>query len=263
MKSPNTPPMNLLITGASAGFGLETARLFVKNGHRVIGLARRKERLDALKKELGENFYPLVVDITDKAAVKAAIESIPAPFDDIDLLINNAGLALNKEAAFKVDYADWETMIDVNIKGLTYITHLILPKMIAKNDGYIINISSIAANYPYYGSNVYGPTKAFVSHFSFNLRADLIGKNIRVTNVEPGLCSETEFSNVRFKGDDQKAAETYADVEAVTGKDIANTLYWLATQPKHINVNRIEIMPTMQTYGDGLVVYREKKADTN
>ncbi len=252
-------PMNVLITGASSGFGRETARLFVKQGHRVIGLARRKERLDALKEELGENFYPLVADITDKAAVKSGVENIPTPFDDIDLLINNAGLALNKEAAFEVDYNDWETMIDVNIKGLTYITHLILPKMVARNDGYIINLGSTAGNYPYYGSNIYGPTKAFVALFSSNLRADLIGKKIRVTNVEPGLCSETEFSNVRFKGDKERVKQTYADVEAITGKDIANTLYWLATQPKHININRIEIMPTMQTFGDGLVVYREEK----
>lgn len=248
--------MNILITGASSGFGLEAAKLFIQQGHSVVGLARRQEKLLALQAELGDQFYPLTADMQDLASVKKGIDSLPKPFDQIDVLINNAGLALNLQPTSDVDFADLQTMIDVNVRGLTYITHLILPQMIARNDGYIINLSSVAGTYAYYGSNVYGPTKAFVSSFSQNLRADLVGKNIRVTNVEPGLCSETEFSNVRFKGDDDKAASVYANVEAVTGKEIADILYWLTTQPKHLNVNRIEIMPTMQTFA-GLTVYKD------
>lgn len=247
--------MNILITGASSGFGLEASKLFIQHGHTVIGLARRTDKLQELKAELGENFYPLTADMSNLESIKEGIENLPEPFDQIDVLINNAGLALNLKPAFDVDFQDWETMINVNIRGLAYITHLILPQMVKRNDGYIINISSTAGTYPYYGSNIYGPSKAFVSSFSQNLRADLIGKNIRVTNVEPGLCSDTEFSNIRFKGDDGKAASVYANVEAVTGKEIADILYWLTTQPKHLNVNRIEIMPTMQTFA-GLTVHK-------
>ena len=245
--------MNILITGASSGFGLEATKLFIQHGHTVIGLARRHDKLLEMKKSLGENFYPLTADMQNLESVREGIENLPEPFDTIDVLINNAGLALNLEPAFDVDFNDWQTMIDVNIRGLSYITHLVLPQMVARNDGYIINISSTAGNYPYYGSNIYGPTKAFVTSFSMNLRADLVGKNIRVTNVEPGLCSDTEFSNIRFKGDDDRAASVYENVEAVTGKEIADILYWLTTQPKHVNINRIEVMPTMQTFA-GLTV---------
>lgn len=245
--------MNILITGASSGFGLEATKLFIQHGHTVIGLARRHDKLLEMKKSLGENFYPLTADMQNLESVQEGIENLPEPFDTIDVLINNAGLALNLKPAFDVDFNDWQTMIDVNIRGLSYITHLVLPQMVARNDGYIINISSTAGNYPYYGSNIYGPTKAFVTSFSMNLRADLVGKNIRVTNVEPGLCSDTEFSNIRFKGDNDRAASVYENVEAVTGKEIADILYWLTTQPKHVNINRIEVMPTMQTFA-GLTV---------
>ena len=248
--------MNILITGASSGFGLEATKLFI--GHTVIGLARRHEKLMEIKAELGDNFYPLTADMQNLESIAEGIENLPEPFNQIDVLINNAGLALGLEPAFKASFSDWQTMIDVNIRGLSYITHLVLPQMVARNDGYIINISSTAGNYPYYGSNIYGPTKAFVSSFSQNLRADLVGKNIRVSNVEPGLCSDTEFSNIRFKGDDERAESVYADVEAVTGKEIADIIYWLTTQPKHLNVNSIEIMPTMQTFA-GLTVHKEKK----
>ncbi len=252
--------MNILITGASSGFGLEAAKIFIENGHTVIGLARRHDRLMTLKEALGDSFYPLTADLADLQSVQQGIENLPEPFDKIDVLINNAGLALNLEPAFKADFNDWETMINVNIRGLTFLTHLILPQMVARNDGYIINLSSTAGNYPYYGSNIYGPTKAFITSFSMTLRADLVCKNIRVTNVEPGLCSDTEFSNIRFKGDDERAANVYADVEAVTGKEIADILYWLTTQPKHVNINRIEIMPTMQTFAGLTVAHPDKKA---
>lgn len=250
--------MNILITGASSGFGLEATKLFIEHGHTVVGLARRHEKLMEIKSMLGNNFYPLTADMQNLQSIKEGVENLPEPFDKIDVLINNAGLALNIKPAFDVDFNDWQTMIDVNVRGLSYITHLVLPQMVARNDGYIINVSSTAGSYPYYGSNVYGPTKAFVTSFSQNLRADLIGKNIRVSNVEPGLCSDTEFSNIRFKGDATRAESVYADVEAVTGKEIADILYWLTTQPKHLNVNRIEIMPTMQTFA-GLTVYKEPK----
>jgi|SRR5699024_4336985 len=245
----------ILISGASAGFGMEAAKKFIENGDFVIGLARRKERLDELKVLLGERFLPVVADVTNHKKLKKAIESIPEPFNQIDVLVNNAGLALGQDPAFEADFSDWETMIDVNTKGLTYLTHLVLPQMVERNHGYIINLSSIAGNYPYKGSNVYGATKAFVTQFSLNLRADLVGKNIRVTNVEPGLCSETEFSNVRFKGDDERAADVYADVKAITGEDVANILVWLSNQPEHVNINRIEMMPTAQTF-NGLTVHK-------
>ncbi|PWD83564.1 SDR family NAD(P)-dependent oxidoreductase [Ignatzschineria cameli] len=251
--------MNILITGASSGFGLEATKIFIENGHTVVGLARRHEKLMEIKHLLGENFYPLTADMANLESIKEGIENLPEPFDQIDILINNAGLALNLNPAFDVDFQDWQTMIDVNIRGLSYITHLILPQMVARDDGYIINISSTAGNYPYYGSNIYGPTKAFVTSFSQNLRADLIGKNIRVSNVEPGLCSDTEFSNIRFKGDDARAESVYADVEAVTGREIAEIIYWLTTHPKHVNINRIEVMPTMQTFA-GLTVYKKEKS---
>ena len=166
--------MNILITGASSGFGLEATKLFIQHGHTVIGLARRHDKLLEMKKSLGENFYPLTADMQNLESVQEGIENLPEPFDTIDVLINNAGLALNLKPAFDVDFNDWQTMIDVNIRGLSYITHLVLPQMVARNDGYIINISSTAGNYPYYGSNIYGPTKAFLSRFSLKFREDLL-----------------------------------------------------------------------------------------
>lgn len=241
--------MIAMVTGASSGFGAAISRLLVQSGYRVIGTGRRGERLAALADELGEQFLPLVFDVQDKAATKAAIEGLPAAWCEVELLVNNAGLALGLEPAHKAHLEDWEQMIATNISGLTLLTRLLLPGMVERNRGHVINIGSIAGTYPYPGGNVYGATKAFVKQFSLNLRADLAGTAIRVTNVEPGLCGGTEFSNVRFHGDDAKAATVYQGVEAIQPEDIANTVLWVSQQPAHVNINRIEIMPVAQTSG--------------
>ena len=237
-----------LITGATAGFGTEICRTLIQAGYFVIGTGRRSERLTSLKAELGEKFLPLAFDISDRLATQEAIKSLPTQLENIDLLVNNAGLALGLESADKANLDDWEQMIDTNIKGLVNITRFVLPQMVERNTGHIINLSSIAGTYPYPGGNVYGGTKAFVTHFSLNLRADLAGKNIRVTSVEPGLCGGTEFSNVRFKGDNERAEKLYENVQYVTPQDIANMVLWLNQQPEHVNINRIEVMPTAQTF---------------
>ena len=237
-----------LITGATAGFGTSICRTLIQAGYFVIGTGRRTERLTSLKAELGENFLPLAFDISDRLATQEAIKSLPTQWKNIDLLVNNAGLALGLESADKANLDDWEQMIDTNIKGLVNITRFVLPQMVERNTGHIINLSSIAGTYPYPGGNVYGGTKAFVTQFSLNLRADLAGKNIRVTSVEPGLCGGTEFSNVRFKGDNERAEKLYENVQYVTPQDIANMVLWLNQQPEHVNINRIEVMPTAQTF---------------
>lgn len=245
--------MIALVTGASAGFGTSVARLLVQHGHQVIGTARRTDRLDALKQELGDNFYPLAFDITDKAAMNAALDGLPTAWQTIDLLVNNAGLALGLKPAYEANIDDWEKMIETNVKGLVRITRKVLPGMVVRNHGHIINLASTAGNYPYYGSNVYGSTKAFVKQFSLNLRADLIGKKVRVSNIEPGVIGGTEFSNVRFHGDDAKAATVYEGFENMTPDDIAEIIVWVAEQPERVNINRIEIMPVAQTFA-GLTV---------
>ena len=237
-----------LITGATAGFGTSICRTLIQAGYFVIGTGRRSERLASLKTELGEKFLPLAFDISDRLATQEAITSLPTQWKNIDLLVNNAGLALGLESADKANLDDWEQMIDTNIKGLVNITRFVLPQMVERNTGHIINLSSIAGTYPYPGGNVYGGTKAFVTQFSLNLRADLAGKNIRVTSVEPGLCGGTEFSNVRFKGDNERAGKLYENVRYVTPQDIANMILWLNQQPEHVNINRIEVMPTAQTF---------------
>ena len=249
--------MTILITGASAGFGKSACQLFVQNGYRVIGAARRMDKLNALKDELGENFLPLQMDMTDKNSINNALSQIPTEWQEIELLVNNAGLALGLEPAYKADFADWEQMIATNVLGLSYLTRQILPKMVERKNGHIINIGSIAGTYPYPGGNVYGATKAFVKQFSRNLRADLAGTCVRVSNIEPGLCGDTEFSNVRFKWDNEKAAQVYENVEFVTPDDIAEIILWIFRQPKHVNINSIEVMPVAQSYS-ALSIYRNK-----
>ncbi|MBE2894445.1 SDR family oxidoreductase [Spirabiliibacterium falconis] len=249
--------MLAFITGASAGFGAATARLFVKHGHRVIISARRAERLQKLQHELGENCYALAFDVSDESAVLAALNRLPPSWQEIDVLINNAGLALGVAGAQTCKLNDWKQMINTNITGLVTLTHALLPQMVARNRGHIINLGSIAGSYPYPGGNVYGASKAFVKQFSLNLRADLVGTAIRVTNVEPGLCGGTEFSNVRFYGDDEKATALYANVDYITPDDIAETLLWIAQRPAHVNINRIEIMPVAQAPA-GLVVKKKE-----
>ncbi|VEJ55455.1 SDR family oxidoreductase [Pragia fontium] len=240
--------MVVFVTGASAGFGQAIVKKFVTEGHYVIGVARRLERLQQLKTELGDKFLPVELDVCDREKLLDVLQNLPAPFKQIDLLVNNAGLALGLEMANKADFNDWVTMINTNVTALASVTHAILPQMVEQNRGHVINIGSIAGTYPYPGGNVYGATKAFVKQFSLNLRADLAGTAIRVTDVEPGLCGTTEFSNVRFKGDDTKAASLYENVQPLTSADIAETVFWIASQPTHVNVNRIELMPVAQSF---------------
>ncbi|PWF47911.1 SDR family NAD(P)-dependent oxidoreductase [Massilia glaciei] len=240
--------MIVFITGASSGFGAEMARTFVKHGHQVVLAARRLERLDALAAELGDSALPLVMDVTDKDAINDALALLPQSWRQIDVLINNAGLALGTQAAHEAPLADWETMISTNCTGLVAMTRALLPAMVARGGGLIINIGSVAGSYPYPGGNVYGATKAFVEQFTLNLRADLVGTGVRATNLAPGLCGGTEFSNVRFKGDDAAAAKVYEGTQPLTAGDIAETAYWLATLPPHININHIEMMPTCQGF---------------
>jgi 3-hydroxy acid dehydrogenase/malonic semialdehyde reductase len=240
--------MIVLITGASAGFGAEMARTFVSNGHRVILAARRTDRIADLAAELGDAALPVTLDVTSRASIETALAGLPADWKGIDVLINNAGLALNTVPAHEVPLEDWETMIATNCKGLVTMTRLVLPDMVARGSGLVINIGSTAGHYPYPGGNVYGATKAFVEQFTLNLRADLVGTGVRATNLAPGLSGGTEFSNVRFKGDDSAAAKVYEGTTPLSAKDIADTAYWIATLPPHVNVNSIELMPTCQGF---------------
>ncbi|MGP5175108.1 SDR family NAD(P)-dependent oxidoreductase [Psychrobacter immobilis] len=248
--------MNVLITGASAGFGKALAERLVANGHRVIGCARRLDKLNALADTLGEAFLPVVMDVSDTATIPQIIADLPDNFKQIDVLVNNAGLALGTEPAQNASLDDWMRMTDTNIKGLMALTHAVLPAMVARDSGYIINVGSIAGSWPYFGGNVYGATKAFVKQFSLNLRADLIGTQVRVTNLEPGNVAGTEFSNVRFHGNDDKAAKVYDGFKTMTGDDIGDILLWLIESPAHINVNRLEVMPVAQTY-NGLTIAKQ------
>lgn len=239
----------ILVTGASAGFGWAICQELVRLGYRVIGAARRLEKLEELATALGDNFYPLQLDVSDKTSIQQALASLPENWQTIDVLVNNAGLALGLDKAQEADFAEWETMIMTNVVGLTCLTHALLPQMVARSQGYIINVGSIAGTYPYPGGNIYGATKAFVKQFSLNLRADLAGTGVRVTNLEPGLCGGTEFSLVRFKGDSERASQLYQGTNSIQPEDIAKTVAWLVQQPKHLNVNRLELMPTSQSFG--------------
>ena len=241
--------MIVFITGATAGFGSAMARTFVQNGHKVLISGRRADRLEALSAELGAAARPIVLDVTDKASIASALDGLAAEWAQIDVLINNAGLALGVTPAHESSLEDWDTMIATNCSGLVAMTRAILPGMVARGSGTVINLGSVAGDTPYPGGNVYGATKAFVEQFTLNLRADLVGTGVRATNLAPGLCGGTEFSNVRLKGNDTAAAKVYEGTEPLTPEDIANTAYWVATLPAHININRIEMMPTCQGYG--------------
>ena len=240
--------MIVMITGASAGFGAAMARKFVQTGHKVIAAARRTERLDALAKELGNNLLPVALDVTSKSSIDQALASLPAEWQDIDVLVNNAGLALGLEPAHEAHLSDWDTMIATNCTGLVTITRALLPRMVARGAGLVINLGSVAGAYPYPGGNVYGATKAFVDQFTLNLRADLVGTGVRATNIAPGMSGGTEFSNVRFKGDDAAAAKVYQGAMALTPEDVAEAAWWVANLPAHVNINGIEMMPTCQGF---------------
>ena len=239
----------ILVTGATAGFGATIARRFVRDGHRVIATGRRAERLQELAAELGDKLLPVALDVTDATAVTGFVDSLPEAWRRIDVLINNAGLALGLSPAWEADLAEWDTMIATNISGLVHMTRAILPQMVARDEGTILNLGSVAGEYPYPGGHVYGATKAFVRQFSLNLRADLVGRNVRVTDIEPGLCGGSEFSQVRFHGDEAKAAAVYAGTTPLTPDDIAEAASWIVSLPKHMNINRIEMMPTCQSTG--------------
>ena len=241
--------MIVLVTGATAGFGAAIARRFAQDGARIVAAGRRAERLEALRSELGEDkVLPVVLDVRDRAAVTRAVEGLPAEWAGIDVLVNNAGLALGLEPAQSASLDDWDAMVDTNVKGLMYVTRAVLPGMVARNSGHVVNIGSTAAEWPYPGGNVYGATKAFVRQFSLNLRADLWGTKVRVTDIEPGLVGGTEFSSVRFKGDDAKAAGVYQGTEALAPDDIADAVHWVATRPARVNVNTLQVMPVSQSF---------------
>jgi NADP-dependent 3-hydroxy acid dehydrogenase YdfG len=235
------------VTGATSGFGRAIATRFVREGARVVVSGRRAERLADLGRELGERALPIVLDVRDREAVEATIAALPDRFADVDILVNNAGLALGLEPAHRASLDDWETMIDTNCRGLVTCTRSLLPGMVARGRGHVVNVGSVAGNYPYPGGNVYGATKAFVHQFSQNLKADLPGTGVRVTVIEPGM-AETEFSLVRLK-DPEKAEAVYAGVDALTAEDIADTVLWCVTRPAHLNVNVVELMPAQQGFG--------------
>jgi len=243
------------VTGASNGFGTAIVRRFAAEGMRVVALARREDRLRALAAELGDRVLPLRLDVRDRAAVGAVVAGLPAAFAGIDVLVNNAGLAKGLGVAQDADLDDWDEMIDTNCRGLVYCTRAILPGMVERGRGHVVNLGSVAGSYPYPGGNVYGGTKAFVHQFSLDLRSDLHGTGVRVTSVEPGMVGQTEFSTVRFGGDQAKADAVYAGMQPLSPADIAEAVSWVVSQPAHVNVNVVELMPTAQSFAP-FQVYR-------
>jgi len=243
----------ILITGATAGFGAASARKFVGGGWRVIGTGRRGDRLKALQTQLGENFLPLEIDMRDRGAVES-LAKLDAPWGDIDLLLNNAGLAPPIDPLPDTDWDRIEQVVETNITGLVALTRALLPKLVERK-GQIINLSSVAATYPYKGGAVYGGTKAFVRQFSLDLRCDLAGTGVRVTSIEPGM-AETEFTIVRTGGDKAASDALYAGVDPMTADDLADLFWWLANLPPHLNINIVELMPVNQSWA-GFSVHRE------
>ena len=239
------------VTGATSGFGEAIARRLSKEGYKIVALARREDRLKKIASELVDT-HIIVADIRDKEAVFKAVESLPDKFKDIEVLVNNAGMALGLEKTIDAKVEDFEAMIDTNVKGLIYSTKAVLPLLYKQEKGYIFNLGSTAGSWPYPGSNVYGATKAFVKQFSLNLRNDLVGTNIRVTNIEPGLC-KTEFSEVRFRGDKVKADSLYENTNFITSEDIATILVNCLNMPGSVNINRVEVMANTQTWA-GLAI---------
>jgi 3-hydroxy acid dehydrogenase/malonic semialdehyde reductase len=244
-----TAMLTALVTGATAGFGEAITRRLVRDGHRVIATGRRAERLDALAQELGGAVLAFPLDVTDAQAVAALPGALPAAWQRIDVLVNNAGLALGLDPAWRASLSDWDTMVATNISGVLHVTRALLPGMVERNSGFLINLGSTAGSYPYPGGHVYGASKAFIKQFSLNLRADLVGTGVRVTDVEPGLVGGSEFSRVRFGGDAEKAAAVYSGTTPLNPEDIAETIGWLVGLPPHVNINRIEMMPTCQASG--------------
>jgi 3-hydroxy acid dehydrogenase/malonic semialdehyde reductase len=247
-----------VITGASAGIGAAAARRFAKEGYRVVLLARRREKLEEMRQELGkENAVVYELDVTSKTSVEETINRIENEVGPIDVLVNNAGAAFGLEKAFEANLHEWEKCVDVNIKGLLYCTRAVISGMVERDSGHIINLGSIAGTYPYPGGNVYGASKAFTHQFSLNLRADLLGTAVRVSCIEPGLVGGTEFSQTRFRGDVEKAKKVYENTQALTPEDIAEAIFFCAGAPPHVNINTVEMMPVSQASAP-LSVFREK-----
>ena len=238
-----------LVTGATSGFGDAISRRAVRDGHRVVAVGRRADRLEALRAELGEAVLPFALDVTDSSAVSGLPASLPPGWQEVDVLVNNAGLALGLGPAAQAKPGDWDRMVATNVTGLIHMTRVLLPGMVERDRGHIVNLGSTAGSYPYPGGHVYGATKAFVAQFSLNLRADLVGTGVRVTSLEPGLVGGTEFSRIRFGGDQSRADAVYANTQPLTPEDIAETVAWVTALPGHMNVNRIELMPTCQAPG--------------
>ncbi len=237
----------VLVTGATAGFGLATAERFARAGARVVAAGRRQERLRALAMRLGPRVHPLSLDVRSRAAIEAALASLPRDFAQVDVLVNNAGLALGLETAPRCSLDEWDQMIDTNCRGLATLTRFLLPGMVERGRGHVVNIGSVAGSYPYPGGNVYGATKAFVHQYSLGLRADVVGSGERDTSVEPGM-AETECALVRFQGDAEKARAVYQGVTPLTGEDVADAIFWAVTRPPHVNVNSLELMPEQQAF---------------
>lgn len=241
------------VTGATSGFGLSIARRFTDEGWNVVAAGRRVDRLGQLRDELGEQVHTVELDVRDRAAVMACAGEIPASFGPLRVVVANAGLALGLEGADSADLDDWDTMVDTNVKGLMYTVRALVPALVAAGGGHVVTMGSVAGLYPYPGGNVYGATKAFVAQLALNLRADLVAKGIRVTDIEPGL-AESEFSVVRFKGDQARARKVYEGLEPLLPTDIAEAVWWAISQPRSVNINRIEMMAGCQAFGPFQVV---------
>lgn len=248
---------SVVITGASSGFGRAAAKCFADAGFDLVLLARRADRLAEVKAALSDqvDVVTIALDVRNKVDVSSSLTTLPDGVSEVSILINSAGLALGLGGADAADLDDWDAMVDTNIKGLMYCTHAILPGMVARGVGQIINLGSVAGSWPYPGGNVYGGTKAFVQQFSRNLRSDLLGKGVRVTNIEPGMC-ETEFSKVRFDGNEAQAAAVYQGMQPLSAEDVAEVIFWVATRPPHVNVNQLELMPVSQAWS-GFSVHRD------
>lgn len=246
----------ILITGASSGIGASVAYRFAKGNYRLALVARRLDRLKQIQEEIGVPCISFELDICDREKVSRTIESIEEEHGPIEVLINNAGAAFGLDPAQEAKLNDWDRCIDVNISGLLYCTRAVLPRMVRENKGHIINLGSVAGSYPYPGANVYGATKAFVHQFSLNLRADLLGTKVRVSCIEPGLVGGTEFSEIRFQGDREKAKKIYEGASALSPDDIAEVIYFCHCLPSHVNINTVELMPVSQASAP-LAVFRK------
>jgi 3-hydroxy acid dehydrogenase/malonic semialdehyde reductase len=246
MLDPKT--LTAFVTGSTSGIGAAVCRRFVGAGARIIATGRRAARLDAIKAELGERCHTVPLDVRDRAAVARVAETLPEPFRHVNVVVANAGHGVGMATAQQADIAEWENMVATNVNGLLYTVHALLPGMIERDQGHVVVVGSIAGDYPYPGGNVYGGAKAFAKMFALGLRGDLLGANIRVTNIEPGM-TETEFMLHRYRGSESEKAKVYEGIQPMSPDDIAETIFWTCTLPRHVNINRMQMMPVMQAFG--------------